>query len=190
MEECEMPIAPEERREVDIPSDVKATYKANLLTVTGPKGSLQRSFSHPRLTIRLSKDKITVSSPMPKKKEGALVGTWGAHIKNMVEGVTKGFKYEMKVVYSHFPIKTAVKGKDFVIENFLGERHPRLARILGDTKVTVSGDTVTLTGIDLEQVSQSCANIELATRIRNYDPRTFQDGIYTVGKGTMEEGGE
>jgi large subunit ribosomal protein L6 len=185
-----MPIAPEEKRTVDIPSDVKITFKKNLLTVTGPRGSLERRFSHPRLNIKVAKDKVTVSSPMPKKKEGALVGTWHAHIKNMVEGVTKGFKYEMKVVYSHFPIKTAVKGKEFVIENFLGERHPRLARILGETKVVVSGDTVTLTGIDLETVSQSCANIELATRIQNYDPRTFQDGIYTMSKGTMEEGGE
>ena len=185
-----MPIAPEEKRTVDIPSDVKATFKGNLLTVSGPKGSLERRFSHPRLKITVSKEKITIASPMPKKKEGALVGTWGAHIKNMVEGVTKGFKYEMKVVYSHFPIKTAVKGNEFVIENFLGERHPRMARILGDTKVELSGDTVTLTGIHLENVSQSCANIELATRIKNYDPRTFQDGIYTVAKGTMEEGGE
>lgn len=185
-----MPIAPEARRTVEIPSDVKATYKNNMLTVNGPKGTLQRSFSHPRLRIAVLKDKITVSSPMPKKKEGALVGTWDAHIKNMVEGVTKGFKYEMKIVYSHFPIKTAIKGKEFVIENFLGERHPRLARILGDTKVEVSGDTVTLTGIHLEDVSQSCANIELATRIQNYDSRTFQDGIYTVSKGTIEEGGD
>lgn len=185
-----MPIAPEEKRTVDIPSDVKATYKSNLLTVTGPKGSLERTFSHPRLKIKISKEKITVSSPMPKKKEGALVGTWEAHIKNMVGGVTKGFKYEMKIVYSHFPIKTAVKGNEFVIENFLGERHPRIARIHGDTKVEISGDTVTLTGIHLEHVSQSCANIELATRIKNYDPRTFQDGIYTVAKGVMEEGGD
>ena len=182
-----MPIAPEEKRTVNIPSDVKVTFKNNLLTVTGPKGSLERRFSHPRLKVTVSKQKITVESPMPKKKEGALVGTWEAHIKNMVEGVTKGFRYEMKVVYSHFPIKTAVKGNEFLIDNFLGERHPRLAKILGDTKVEISGDTITLTGIDLEKVSQSCANIELATKIQNYDPRTFQDGIYMVGKGTMEE---
>ena len=185
-----MPIAPEEKRAVDIPSDVKVMFKDNLLTVTGPKGSQERRFTHPRLKVTVSKEKITVASSMPKKKERALVGTWEAHIKNMVGGVTKGFKYEMKVVYSHFPIKTAVKGHEFVIENFLGERHPRIARIHGDTKVEISGDTVTLTGIHLENVSQSCANIELATRIKNYDPRTFQDGIYIVAKGTMEEGAE
>jgi large subunit ribosomal protein L6 len=83
-----------------------------------------------------------------------------------------------------------LKDNEFVIENFLGESHPRKARILGDTKVEISGDTITLSGINLEHVSQSAANIELATKIKNYDPRVFQDGIYRVQKGMMEEGGE
>ena len=127
---------------------------------------------------------------MPKKKESALVGTWEAHISNMVTGVTKGFIYTMKVVYSHFPVKTILKGNEFVIENFLGESFPRKAKIVGDTKVEIKGDTIILTGINIEDVSQSCANIELATKIRRYDPRVFQDGIYMVEKGTIEVGGE
>ena len=46
----------------------------------------------------------------------------------MIKGVTKGFEYKMKTVFSHFPIKTSVEGNDFVIQNFLGERSPRRAR--------------------------------------------------------------
>jgi large subunit ribosomal protein L6 len=56
--------------------------------------------------------------------------------------------------------------------------------------VDIKGDTITVSGIDLEQVSQSAANIELATKIQNYDPRVFQDGIYLIEKGAMQEGGE
>ncbi|HOV66806.1 MAG TPA: 50S ribosomal protein L6, partial [Methanoregulaceae archaeon] len=41
-------------------------------------------------------------------------------------------------------------------------------------------DAVTLSGIDKEKVGNSAANIEHATRIRNRDPRVFQDGIYIV----------
>jgi large subunit ribosomal protein L6 len=189
-EEQEMPVAPKVTKTIPIPSSVKVTLKGPTLSVTGPNGTLTRNYSHPKISIRVSKSEISVESIIPKKKDSALVGTWAAHIRNMVKGVTAGFKYTMKVVYSHFPVKTVLKDDEFIIENFLGESHPRKAKIIGDTKVEIKGDTITLTGIDLEHVSQSCANIELATRIRNYDPRVFQDGIYMVEKAAMKEGGE
>ena len=89
----------------------------------------------------------------------------------------------MKIVYSHFPMRVNVKDRNVVIENFLGERHPRFADIRGDTEVSVKGDTVTLKGINKEDVSQTAANIEKAAVIRGYDPRVFQDGIYITFKG-------
>ncbi len=39
---------------------------------------------------------------------------------------------------------------------------------------------MTLFGHDVEIVGQSAANIERTTRIRDYDPRVFQDGIYLI----------
>jgi large subunit ribosomal protein L6 len=185
-----MPVAPKITRSVDIPSGVKVKLKGNTLTVDGPKGNLTRNFSHPRISIQVTKNKVIIEGIMPKKKESALIGTWEAHINNLITGVTKGYIYTMKVVYSHFPVKTILKEDELLIENFLGESHPRKAKIVGGTKVEIKGDTITLTGINLEDVSQSCANIELATKIRNYDPRVFQDGVYLVEKGIIEEGGE
>jgi large subunit ribosomal protein L6 len=88
----------------------------------------------------------------------------------------------MKIVYAHFPIKTAIKGDTFVVENFLGEKCPRKTKILGDTKVTVKGDQVLLNGPNVEDVGQTAANIERATKIKGFDPRVFQDGIYIVEK--------
>jgi large subunit ribosomal protein L6 len=117
MEECEMPVAAKVTRTVIIPEGVKVTYKNSTLSVQGPKGSLTRHFSHPRISIKVSKDKMIIESIMPKKKESALLGTWEAHAGNMVDGVTKGYKYTMKVVYSHFPVKTILKGNEFIIEN-------------------------------------------------------------------------
>lgn len=185
-----MPVAPKISKTLEIPPSVTVAHSGNTVSVEGPKGKLQRDFSHPRISIDVTKDSVTVESVLPKKKEGAIVGTWEAHIRNMIVGVTKGYKYTMKIVYSHFPVKTTMKGNEFVIENFIGESFPRKAKILGDTKVEIKGDTVTLTGIDLEMVSQSCANIELATKITKYDPRVFQDGIYMIEKGPIDEGGE
>jgi large subunit ribosomal protein L6 len=60
----------------------------------------------------------------------------------------------------------------------LGEKVPRIANILGDTKVEVNGQDIVLTGTNKEDVGQTCANIEQACRISKYDRRIFQDGIY------------
>jgi large subunit ribosomal protein L6 len=185
-----MPVAPKVTKSVEIPEGVSVKLKGTTLTVKGPKGTLMRTFSHPRIKIKVTKQKVNLETMMPKRKENALIGTWEAHVGNMMEGVTAGYRYSMKVVYSHFPVKTIMKDTEFVIENFLGESHPRVAKIVGDTKVEIKGDSITLTGISLEEVSQSCANIELATKIRRYDPRVFQDGIYLTEKGAMDTGGE
>jgi large subunit ribosomal protein L6 len=158
-----MPVAPKVTRTVTIPQGVSVSLKDTTLTVKGPMGELKRAFYHPKISIKVSKDDVAIETHMPKKKENALVGTWEAHIANMIRGVTKGYKYTMKVVYSHFPVKTILKDNEFVIENFLGESHPRTAKIFGETKVEIKGDTITLSGINLEEVSQSSANIELAT---------------------------
>ena len=49
-------------------------------------------------------------------------------------------------------------------------------------KVKVSGDDVIVQGINIEEVSQTAANIEQATKIKNRDPRRFLDGIYVYEK--------
>jgi hypothetical protein len=85
---------------------------------------------------------VRVMCEFPKRKDKAIAGTYAAHVRNMIQGVKTGWRYRMKIVYSHFPMKASVKGGEFVIENFLGERHPRKTPILGETKVTVEGDQV------------------------------------------------
>jgi len=101
----------------------------------------------------------------------------------MIKGVNEGFVYKMKTVFSHFPIKTLVEGDNFIIQNFLGERSSRKARILEGVNVEVDGENVTVQGIDKEKVGQTVANIERATRIKKRDVRIFQDGVYRISKG-------
>lgn len=177
-----IPIAGRLEERVKIPDGVQAKLDGETLVVSGKGHTLRRRLAHPRVGLAVRDGEVQVSSEYPTKREKALVGTFAAHIRNMVQGVTAGFTYEMKIVYSHFPMKAGVKGKEFVIENFLGEKFPRRAEILGETKVDVNGDLVVLTGADLEAVSQTAANIEQATRIRGFDPRVFQDGIYITRK--------
>ncbi|MCW4027466.1 MAG: 50S ribosomal protein L6, partial [Candidatus Bathyarchaeota archaeon] len=62
------------------------------------------------------------------------------------------------------------------------ERGIRHARLIGDVEVKTTEDEVIISGIDIEAVSQSAANIQLATKIRNKDRRVFLDGIYVIRK--------
>ncbi|MGQ9587677.1 MAG: 50S ribosomal protein L6 [Thermoplasmata archaeon] len=168
--------------EIEVPEDVQVTLAGGVVKVKGPKGEVFKRLHHPRVRLEKRSKHVIVSCEFPRKGEKALVGTYGAHIRNMITGVTKGFEYKMKIVYAHFPIKASVKGNEFVIENFLGEKSPRKTTIVGATKVSVKGDQVLLAGPDVEEVGQTAANIERAAKIKGYDPRVFQDGIYIVEK--------
>lgn len=179
-----MPVAAEAMKEVEILEGVEIQYNNQLLTVKGPKGTLTRTFSHPRLKMHIKDDMVITLCELPRKKEKALVGTWGAHVKNMMVGVTQGFSYTMKIVYAHFPVKVKFDKKSgyFLISNFIGEKSDRKARIHDGVDVKIDGDQVILKGIDIEKLGQSAANIENATRIKGFDIRVFQDGIYITSK--------
>ena len=170
-------------KEVQISEGIEIEIDGAMVHVKGPKGELEKELTNPRLSIEKKDDKVEVRCELPRKKENALVGTFAAHIRNMIKGVREGFEYKMKILYSHFPMKVSVKGDEVIIENFLGETHPRKAKIFGDVKLTVKGDEITLEGVTKEEIGQTAANIERATRVRRRDIRIFQDGIYITAKG-------
>ena len=170
-------------RVVEIPEEVTASIEGNTVTITGPKGSLSREFVSSRHEILQEGGAIIVRVDIPRRKESALAGTWQAHMNNMVKGVTEGFKYTLKALYSHFPMTLAVKGNQFVVNNYFGERVPRHANILSGVEVKVQNKTeVLVTGIDKEAVGQTAANIERSTTVKKRDRRVFQDGIYLIDK--------
>jgi large subunit ribosomal protein L6 len=163
---------------VEIPENVTAALDGRVVTIKGEKGELTRDFSHAPVQISLDGKTITVQASWPRKKEASLVQTVASHIKNMIKGVTTGFTYKLKIVFSHFPITVKIIGKTLTISNFTGERNPRVVEIMGNTKVLLKGEDIVVQGISLEDVSQTAANIQDSTKIRNKDPRVFLDGIY------------
>ena len=178
-----MAVLVEYKDDIELPEGVTASKDGANLVIKGPKGENQREFRHYKLQLNVGDGTVQIYCRLPSIKQKALCGTWSAHVRNMVKGVEEGFEYELKIVYAHFPIKTSVREDQFTIENFLGERHPRTARIMPDVEIKTKGDQVLVSGINKEHVGQTAVNIELATKIRGYDPRVFQDGIYIVRKG-------
>ncbi len=168
--------------DIELPDGISASLDGGFLTTKGKNGTMYRDFTHPKIRISLDSKVVHLKVELPRKKEKALIGTYNAHINNMIKGLTSGFEYHLKIVYSHFPMKVSVKGEQVIIENFEGEKSPRKARIMPGCKVNVKGDIVTVTGIDKEATGQTAANIERATHIKGFDIRVFQDGIYITDK--------
>ncbi|WP_178649754.1 50S ribosomal protein L6 [uncultured Methanobrevibacter sp.] len=177
-----MVVAAAIREEIEIPEGVEVIIDKNEVSVKGPNGKDSRIFTYPKVSIKEEDGLVVLETSFPKKKDKAMIGTTKAHISNMITGVTDGFKYTMKILFAHFPMTVKVNKDVVVIDNFLGERHPRQAKIIGDSKVVVKGDEVTITGINKEHVGQTMANLEQATKIKGRDPRVFQDGIYLISK--------
>jgi len=171
------------KEEIHIPEQVDAQLAGQQLTIKSEKGELTRVFANPTVSMTLKDKVLVIQCKQHRRKQKALVGTFAAHINNMIRGVTIGFEYHMKTVFSHFPIKLSVEGDTFVIQNFLGERAPRHACILSDVNVKIDGDEVIVTGIDKEKVGQTVANIERATKVKRRDIRVFQDGVYRTSRG-------
>lgn len=177
-----MVVAAAIREEIEIPEGVEVIINNNEVTVKGPNGEDSRKFTYPNVDITEVENDVVLETSFPRKKDKAMIGTTKAHISNMITGVTDGFEYHMKIVFAHFPMTVKVNKDVVVIDNFLGERHPRTAKVVGSAKVVVKGDEVTITGINKEHVGQTMANLEQATKIKGRDPRVFQDGIYLISK--------
>ncbi|MGA2386946.1 MAG: 50S ribosomal protein L6 [Candidatus Bathyarchaeia archaeon] len=169
---------PEISKTIQVPDNVDVSMEGKKISFKGAKGSLTRDFSFAPIAIEGEGKNIRIWAKWPRKKEAALVGTIYSHIQNMITGVTKGYQYKLKIVFSHFPITVKVQGKEVLIENFTGERRERRVKTLGDVKIKIEPDDIIVEGINLEDVSQTAANIEQATRVRRKDPRVFLDGIY------------
>ena len=163
---------------IHAPDDVDVTLEGRKVTVKGVKGTITRDFSHAPVSIELRGKEVRIWAEWPRKKEASLVGTIRSHIRNMITGVSKGFTYKLKIVFSHFPISVKLQGETVLIENFTGERSPRRAKIKGNVEVKIQSEDILVQGTNLEDVSQTAANIEQATKVKRKDPRVFLDGLY------------
>lgn len=178
-------------QDIVIPEGVEIEVKARDVRVTGPRGVLKKSFKHVDVEIqRIGKNKIRVLVWHGARKHVACIRTVCTHIQNMVKGVTKGFLYKMRLVYAHFPINANIvdDGKSVEIRNFLGEKVIRRVPMLEGVKIehsTAQKDELILTGNDIENVSQSAANIQQSTDVKNKDIRKFLDGIYVSEKSNI-----
>lgn len=145
------------RKPINIPAGVTVTLvpEQNLITVKGPKGTLERTL-HPAMTVTVEGDKILVSRPNDEKLNRSLHGLTRTLVANMVEGVTAGYSKTLEIQGVGY--RAAKQGK--AVNLTLGFSHPvSVEEIDGITLDVPQPNLIVVSGTDKQLVGQIAAEI-------------------------------
>ncbi len=150
-------------RKIVIPEGVTVTVDNNVVTVKGPKGELSLEINRD-ITVTVNENELTVTRPNDLKIMKSLHGTTNANIKNMIIGVSEGYKSELEIVGVGYRFQ--VQGNKVNVN--AGYSHPVVVDVPGDLKVEqVNATEIAISGIDKQKVSEFAANIR---KIRKPEP--------------------
>lgn len=141
---------------ITVPAAVDVKIDGSKVTVKGPKGTLEDTFS-PEIIITLEDGVITVERPNDQPRIRALHGTTRALLNNMVVGVSDGFERVLEIVGVGY--RAEMKGNDMIIN--VGYSHPvDFPAPKGIAyEVDMKARTIKVRGYDRHQVGQIAANI-------------------------------
>lgn len=149
---------------ITIPTGVTVMIDGGQFKVKGPKGELARPLN-PMVTVTINEDKVTLSVVNPEdKKERSLWGTWGAHIRNMVVGVTTGFSKQLEI--NGVGYRAAMQGKDVKLE--VGYSHPVIFSIPAGVVANVEKNVITLSSFDKELLGATAAEMRSVRKPEPY----------------------
>jgi len=152
------------RLPIPVPSGVDVTVADQLVTVTGPKGTLTHSIAEPIAIERDDTGTLLVTRPNDERQSRALHGLTRSLVANMVTGVTNGFEKAMEIQGVGYRVQA--KGSD--LEFALGYSHPVPVKAPeGITFVVESPTRFIVRGIDKQRVGEVAANIR---KLRKPDP--------------------
>ncbi|KAJ3159683.1 hypothetical protein HK101_001020 [Irineochytrium annulatum] len=175
-------------KDITVPEGVTVAIKARRVRVKGPRGVIHKVFQHVNFEcLKTSPTTYRIKVWQGERKHIACIRTICSRIENMITGVTKGYEYKMRLVYAHFPINVNIvnDGKQVEVRNFVGQKVIMRVEMLDGVSIvhsTAQKDELVLSGIDIDNVSQSAASIQQSCRVRNKDIRKFLDGIYVSEK--------
>lgn len=168
--------------DIEIPEGYVAGVEGYTLFVKNEKGELRRNFPSQKMKMKVENNKIIIDLKFKDAKTRALSGTFMAHIRNMFAGLKEPWEYKLKVCAVHFPMNIQAKGRELVINNFLGEKKPKIIKMPDGVEFSVDGEIITIKSADKEAAGMAAARIEQATRLTGKDRRIFQDGAFMIEK--------
>ena len=150
------------KKPLKIPQGVEVKVEGNTVKVKGPKGELSQEFL-PYVKVEVENDEVWVrpNEEMIRRKADVrrirmFQGTYWALIRNMLIGVTEGFKKELEIVGIGY--RAQMQGNKLVMQ--LGYSHPVVMEVPQDLKVEVpQPNRIIVSGIDKQKVGQFAAQI-------------------------------
>lgn len=164
---------------VELPAGVKCEVKGSHVKVTGPKGTLESTFSS-EINIALENNGVVVTRPSDKIEHRALHGLTRALINNMVVGVSQGYRKTLLVEGTGY--RASIQGKNLNLQ--VGHSHPVVVEPPAGIGFEVEGtQTIHVSGIDRQQVGQVAANIRKIRAVEPYKGKGIRyQGEYVLRK--------
>lgn len=143
------------RKPINIPAGVTASIDNGVITVKGPKGSLDFKFN-PAMAVEIKGDVIEVTRPNDAKENRSLHGLTRTLIHNMVIGVTEGYTKTLEVNGVGYRVQK--QGNKCVMN--LGYSHQVIVEDTEDIKIEVPDpNKIIISGIDKQKVGQFAAEV-------------------------------
>lgn len=143
------------KQAISIPKTAAVTVRGRLVSVSGPKGELQRSL-HEEIQAAVENDAVRISPVRQTKRSGALWGLERALIANMLKGVTDGFEKRLEI--EGIGYRAQAQGSDSLTLS-LGFSHPVKIQAPAGITFKVEKNVIVVSGIDKALVGQIAADI-------------------------------
>ena len=171
------------RKVIEVPAGVEITRDGNVLTVKGPKGTLERLFA-PGVAVSMEQNNVNVARDNDLALNKALHGTTRALIQNMVTGVSTGFTKVLEI--DGVGYRAAMDGKNLVLN--LGYSHPVVVEPPDGITFEVDEKVrqIKVKGADREQIGQVSADIR---KIRPPEPYKGK-GVHYLGERIRRKAGK
>ncbi len=161
------------KKPIPVPAKTTVSVESGRVLVKGPLGELSRPF-HANLNASVGESEVLLT---PKRNDSATKALWGSqasHLKNMIEGVTKGF--EKKLEIEGVGYRFELTGDKLKLS--IGFSHPVLLGIPEGIAAKVEKSILTISGTDKEKVGQFAAVVRSMKKPEPYKGK----GIHYIGE--------
>ena len=151
------------KRVLTFPENVNVNVENNVVTVKGPKGELSLELVK-NIEVKVEEGTVTVEPSKNDKFTHAMHGTTNANIKNMIIGVTEGYKKALEIVGVGY--KFNVQGSKLTVN--AGYSHPVVMEVPAGLEVKQINNTeIEIEGIDKIKIGEFAANVR---KVRGPEP--------------------
>lgn len=169
------------KQPIPIPSGVTITVDPDFVTVAGAKGTLKQ-FTMPGVTVAVEGSEATVTRINDDAPNRAKHGLMRSLVNNMVVGVSQGFNKKLEI--NGVGYRVAMQGADLKFN--LGFSHDVIYKLPQGITAVLEQNTITVNGIDKQQVGQVAAEIRALKKPEPYKGK----GIKYAGERILRKSGK